>query len=77
MRRKTMLSFAVFAPKGTPEDRVEFIEKGFEKVCKNKTVNKLIQKMGDKTSYLNRADFTAAMMKTQQAAIEAAKVLNK
>jgi len=73
----TMLSFAVFAPKGTPEDRVQFIEKGFEKVTKNKTVKKLIKKMGDKTSYMNRKDFTAAMMKTQQAAIDAAKILNK
>ena len=73
----TMLSFAVFAPKGTPEDRLDFLEKGFEKVTKNKTVNKLISKMGDKTSYMNRKDFTAAMVETQKAAIEAAKVLNK
>lgn len=73
----TMLSFGIFAPKGTPEDRLDFLEKGFEKVTKNKTVRKLIKKMGDKTSYLNRADFTAAMMKTQQAAIDAAKILNK
>lgn len=73
----TMLSFGIFAPKGTPEDRLEFLEKGFEKVTKNKTVRKLIKRMGDRTSYLNRADFTAEMMKTQQAAIDAAKVLNK
>ncbi len=73
----TMLSFAIFAPKGTPEDRLQFLEKGFEGVTKNKTVKKLIKRMGDRISWQNRADFTALLKKTEKAAIEAAKVLNK
>lgn len=73
----TMLSFGIFAPKGTPEDRLQFLEKGFEGVTKNKSVTRLIKRMGDRISWQNRADFTAACKKTETAAVEAAKVLGK
>lgn len=73
----TMLTFGIFAPKGTPEEILSFLEKGFEGVTKNKTVTQLIKRMGDRISWKNRKDFTALMIKTEKAAKEAAKVLNK
>ncbi len=73
----TMLTFGIFAPKGTPEEILSFLEKGFEGVTKNKTVTQLIKRMGDRISWKNRKDFTELMIKTEKAAKEAAKVLNK
>jgi len=73
----TMLSFGIFAPTGTPEEILSFLEKGFEGVTKNKTVNRLITRMGDRISWQNRADFTTLLKKTEKAAIDAAKVLGK
>ena len=73
----TMLSFGIFAPKGTPEEVLGFLEKGFEGVTKNKTVTRLIKRMGDRISWQNRADFTALLKKTEKAAMDAAKVLNQ
>lgn len=73
----TMLSFGIYAPKGTPEEVLGFLEKGFEGVTKNKTVNRLIKRMGDRISWQNRADFTALLKKTEKAAVDAAKVLSK
>jgi tripartite-type tricarboxylate transporter receptor subunit TctC len=73
----TMLSFGIFAPKGTPEEALGFLEKGFKEVTKNKTVTRLIKRMGDRISWQNRADFTALLQKTEKAAVDAAKVLSK
>ncbi len=73
----TMLTFGIFAPKGTPEEKLAFIEKKFGELVKNKSVTRLIKKMGERISWLPRNEFTAAMKKTEAAAKEAAKVLNK
>ena len=73
----TLLSFGIFAPKGTPEEILSFLEKGFLDVSKNKTVTRLIKRMGDRISWKNRKDFTELMKKTENAAMKAAKVLNK
>jgi len=73
----TMLTFGIFAPKGTPEDRLAFIENGFAKLVKDKSVNGLVKKMGERLSWKNRKDFTQLMVKTEEAAKQAAKVLNK
>jgi len=63
--------------KGTPEEKLAFIEKKFGELVKNKSVTRLIKKMGERISWLPRNEFTAAMKKTEAAAKEAAKVLNK
>ncbi len=73
----TMLTFGIFAPKGTPEDRLAFIEQKFGELVKNKSVTRLIKKMGERISWKNRKDFTALMQQTEKAAKDAAKVLNK
>lgn len=73
----TLLTFGIFAPKGTPEETLAFIEKNFAELVKNKSVTRLIKKMGERISWKNRKDFTALMQKTEKAAAEAAKVLNK
>ena len=73
----TLLTFGIFAPKGTPEEILSFIEKGFGELVKDKSVNGLIKKMGERISWLPRKEFTTAMKKTEAAAKKAAKVLNK
>lgn len=73
----TMLTFGVFAPKGTPEEKLAFIEENFGKLVKDKSVTRLIAKMGERISWLPRKEFAAAMIKTEAAAKDAAKVLNK
>ena len=73
----TMLTFGIFAPKGTPEEILSFIENNFEKLVKDKSVNGLIKKMGERTSWKNRQEFAQLMIKTEKAAMDAAKVLNK
>lgn len=73
----TLLTFGIFAPKGTPEEILAFLEKGFEGVTKDKSVNNLIKRMGERISWKNRKDFAELMRKTEKAASEAAKVLNK
>jgi tripartite-type tricarboxylate transporter receptor subunit TctC len=73
----TMLTFGIFAPKGTPEEILSFLEKGFEAVTKDKSVKGIIKRMGERISWKNRKDFTELMYKTERAAIKAAKVYNK
>jgi len=73
----TMLTFGIFAPKGTPEEILSFIEKGFGDLVKDKSVNGLIKKMGERISWKSRQEFTQLMIKTEKAAMDAAKVLNK
>jgi len=73
----TMLTFGIFAPKGTPEEILAFVEKNFGELVKNKSVTRLIKKMGERISWLPRKEFTEAMKKTEKAAMDAAKVLNK
>ncbi|MDF1592431.1 MAG: tripartite tricarboxylate transporter substrate binding protein [Desulfobacterales bacterium] len=73
----TMLTFGIFAPKGTSEDKLSLIEGNFGKLVKDKSITRLIAKMGERISWLPRKEFAAAMKKTEAAAKEAAKVLNK
>jgi tripartite-type tricarboxylate transporter receptor subunit TctC len=53
----------IIAPKGTPQDRIDFLVGAFKKLVKNKTYKKLLKKMGEKPSPLYgpalKADFVA------------------
>ena len=44
---------AVFAPKGTPKDVVDKIAKAYEMACKDPTVIKKIEELGNEMLYLN------------------------
>jgi len=42
----------VIGPKGIPQENIDFLVKGFNKITKDKTYKKLLKKMGDKPSPL-------------------------
>jgi tripartite-type tricarboxylate transporter receptor subunit TctC len=48
----------VFAPKGTPRDRIETLARAFEKACASGDIMKKIEEMGSIIDYKGPKDFT-------------------
>ena len=72
---QTTAEIGLFAPKGTPQEIVQFLEEAVRRMSEDPEFVQLIQRMGDRVAYMNSAEFRQKLELTNSQAAEVARVL--